>query len=165
MMTGSRAPRAPPGLGAPARLWTVEEANARLAGLRELLPQLQGWGTRLGEVHSELGRLARFWGEELGSRDQPDHGLHGRLEAEWRNLTRRLDESVESLRGEGIEVKQLGIGLVDFYALLDGELVLLCWKLDEVEIGFYHTLEGGFAGRRPLPSRGRTVPTETVGRN
>jgi hypothetical protein len=164
-MSASRAPRNPPDRGAPPRLWTVEEANARLAGLRELLPQLQAWAARLGEVHGELGRLARFWGEELGSRDQPDHGLHARLEAEWRNLTRRLDEAVASLRAEGIEVKQLGSGLVDFYALLDDELVLLCWKVDESEVGFYHTLEGGFAGRRPPPARGRTVPTESVGRS
>jgi len=163
-MPGDERPRPRPGPPtAPPRLWTVEEANGRLAALRELLPRLRAWATRLGEVHAELDRLQRFWGDELQARDHPDHGLCTRLEAEWRNLARRLDEAVSALRAEGIELKQLEHGLVDFYALLDGDLVLLCWRTDEPEVGFYHTLESGFAGRRPLPARRRSVPTESRG--
>ena len=163
-MPGEDGVRSRTGLpNGPVRLWTVDEANARLPGLRELLPRMRSWAARLGEVHGELARLARFWGDELGARDHPDHGLNGRLEAEWRNLTRRLDESVGALRSEGIEVKQLESGLVDFFALLDGELVLLCWRTDEAEVGYFHTLEAGFAGRRPLPSRRRSVPADPRG--
>lgn len=163
-MPGEEPPVVPPSeRRPPPRIWTVDEANARLPDLRELLPRLRGWAARLGEVHAELGRLARFWGDELGSRDHPDHGLSGRLEAEARNLARRLDEAVGALRAEGIEVKHLESGLVDFYALIDGELVLLCWRTDEPEVGYYHTLEGGFAGRRPLPARRRSVPTDARG--
>ena len=163
-MAADREPRPTTGpSAAPPRLWTVEEANGRLAGLREILPRLRGWASRLAEVHAELGRLASFWGDELGSRDHPDHGLSGRLEAEWRNLGRRLEEAIESLRSEGIEVKQLESGLVDFYAMVDNELVFLCWRSDEPEVGFYHPLHGGFAGRRPLPARRHSVPTDARG--
>ncbi len=163
-MSGDGSPQAPTGeREAPARLWTVEQANAELPTLRELLPRLKTWASRLGEVHAELARLARFWGEELAARDHPDHGLSGRLEAEWRNLTKRLDEAVSALRAQGIEVKRLETGLVDFYALVDGELVLLCWQSDEAEVGFYHTLEAGFAGRRPISPHRRTVPTGAHG--
>lgn len=158
-MAGDGAPRSHAG---PPKFWTVEGANARLPGLREILPQLRAWATRLAEVHAELGRLTRFWGDELSARDQPDHALTNRLEAEWRNLTRRLDEAVSALRGEGIEVKQLEEGLVDFFALVDNEVVFLCWRLDEPEVGFYHPLESGFVGRRPLPTR-RSVPTDARG--
>ena len=42
-------------------------------------------------------------------------------------------------------------GLVDFPALHRGETVLLCWQLGEDEIRYWHSVEGGFAGRRPLP--------------
>ncbi len=159
--TGPRG-RADP-VAQPPRLWTLDEANARTAGLREVLTRLRGWASRLAEVHGELARLASFWGEELAARDHPDHGLSGRLEAEWRSLTRHLDETVASLRAEGIEVKQIESGLVDFPAILDGQLVLLCWRLDEPEVGFYHTVDGGFAGRRPLPSRRRPAPAGTHG--
>jgi hypothetical protein len=159
-MTTGTEPRGAAGpTASPPRLWTVEAANARLPGLREVLARMKGWASRLAEVHTELGRLASFWGDELNARDQPDHGLSGRLEAEWGSLTRRLDESIASLRTEGIEVKQIDSGLVDFPAKVDGQIVYLCWRLEESEVGFYHTIEGGFAGRRPLPSRPRTVPT------
>ena len=163
-MPGPGEPAADPGPDAlPPHLWTVAEANARLDDLRQLLPQLRSWASRLAEVHTELRRLAQFWGEELEARDHPDHGPSSRLEAEWRNLARRLDEAVGALREEGIEVKQLEGGLVDFYAMVDGELALLCWRLDEPRVGFYHSLHGGFSGRRPLPTGRPSVPTDARG--
>ena len=64
----------------PPRLWTVEEANARLTELRALLPQLKAWASRLGVVHEELQRLATFWGKELESNDNPDFALRHRLD-------------------------------------------------------------------------------------
>ena len=161
-MPGDGAPTSAPA-GGPPRLWTVGEANARLPALRELLPRLRSWATRLVEVQAELARLAKFWGEELASRDHPDHGLSERLEAEARNLARRLDEAVGALRAEGIEIKHLDTGLVDLFGLVDGELVYLCWRSDEPEVAFYHPLTGGFAGRRPLPSGARSVSSSPRG--
>lgn len=43
------------------------------------------------------------------------------------------------------------VGLVDFPAIIDGEQVFLCWRSDESELAFYHRIEDGYAGRRPLP--------------
>lgn len=43
------------------------------------------------------------------------------------------------------------IGLVDFPALIDGKEVFLCWKSDEEEIQYYHSIESGFTGRKPIP--------------
>ena len=149
MDRSERAPEGPPAVQ-PPRLWTVAEANARLSELEELLPRLHGWANRLAEVRDERERLIAFWGSEADAEDQPDHELKERLDAEWRNLGRRLDEAVGSLRAEGIEVKDLGIGVVDFYTMRDGELVFLCWQRGEPVVGFYHTLSGGFRGRRPV---------------
>jgi hypothetical protein len=151
MSRDMRADRA--GEATPPRIWTVEEANARLPSLGELLDKLREWAVRLNEVHAELRRLSEFWGNEVDAPDHADHHLKERLEAEWKNLSRRLDESIESLRSEAIEVKALDSGLVDFYSILDGELVLLCWRRDEPAVAFFHTLEGGFRSRRPIPER------------
>jgi hypothetical protein len=137
----------------PPRLWTVDEANARIEGLNELLPQLRGWVVRLGEVHAELGRLADFWGRDLDAPDHPDRDLKQRLEAEWRNLSRRLEEAVAGLHAEGIEVKEVDSGLVDFYSVQEDELVFLCWRRGEPSVAHFHTLTAGFAGRRPIPER------------
>ncbi|HLN50834.1 MAG: DUF2203 domain-containing protein [Thermoplasmata archaeon] len=149
MSRGIRSPDATK--PSPPRIWTVEEANARIEGLGELLPQLKTWAVRLGEVHAELRRLAQFWGRDVDATDSPDRDLKTRLEAEWRNLSHRLEEAVSALQSEGIEVKDLETGLVDFYALREDQLVLLCWRRGEPEVSFFHTLEGGFRSRQPLP--------------
>lgn len=160
MGRSERAPEERPSVG-PPRLWTVAEANARLSDLEELLPRLQGWVRRLSEVHEERQRLATFWGAEADAEDQPDHELKSRLDAEWKHLTRRLDEAIGSLRDEGIEVKDLGSGLVDFYGMQDGALVFLCWQRGEPTVGFYHTLTGGYRSRRPLEGASREASPRT----
>ena len=134
----------------PPRLWTPEEANRRLGDLEELLPRLRGWVVRLREVHEESHRLAEFWGSDVDAPDHADHGLKQRLDAEWQNLTRRLDEAVAGLRRDGIEVKDLESGLVDFYGLQDGEVVFLCWQRGEPSVGHFHPLAGSFRTRRPI---------------
>ena len=58
-----------------------------------------------------------------------------------------IDEIVD----RGAQVKDIDEGLIDFPAVSGGETVLLCWKLGEDEIRYWHTLEDGFAGRRELP--------------
>ena len=64
---------------------------------------------------------------------------------------RRLAKLVDEIAGHGAEVKDLDSGLIDFPALRKGETVLLCWQLGEDEIAFWHRIDDGFAGRRPLP--------------
>lgn len=134
----------------PGRLWTVEQANGRLDGIRETLPKLRAWVARLRKLHDELHRLSEFWGKELDAPDHPDRELRMRLDDEWQSLTRRLEAEVGALQEEGIEVKDLESGLVDFYSLVRGEVVFLCWQRGEESVSFYHTLEGGYRNRRPL---------------
>lgn len=62
-----------------------------------------------------------------------------------------MRSAVEELHALGLEVKDVDAGLVDFPALRDGERVYLCWQLGEPEIGYWHGVEEGFAGRKPLP--------------
>jgi len=149
----------------PPRLWTVAEANARIAGLEELLPRLKGWVIRLGQVHTELRRLSEFWGSDVDAVDHADHELKGRLDAEWHHLTQRLEEAVEALRAEGIEVKDLETGLVDFYGLQGGEVVFLCWQRGESTVGFFHPLSGGYRNRRPIVEPAEASPPGARGTN
>ncbi|MGD0588679.1 MAG: DUF2203 domain-containing protein [Thermoplasmata archaeon] len=161
-MDGSERPRDDSPIE-PPRVWTVAEANARLPGLEELLPRLRGWVARLAEVHEQRERLSDFWGSEADAEDQPDHELKARLDSEWRHLTRRLEEAVGALHADGIEVKDLGSGLVDFYGIEDGEVVFLCWQRGEPVVGFYHALSGGFRTRRPIAGANRATSPRTQG--
>ena len=74
----------------------------------------------------------------------------GEVHAEVARLAEELAAALDDLDELGILVKDLDTGLVDFPSELDGEPVLLCWRLGEDEIAWYHGHDDGFAGRRPL---------------
>jgi hypothetical protein len=74
-------------------------------------------------------------------------GWPGRVAAQ---ATLDLQRAVAELQAADIVVRDLRRGLVDFPAVRDGEEVYLCWLVDEPEIGHWHELDAGFAGRRRL---------------
>lgn len=71
--------------------------------------------------------------------------------AERKAAEAALGEALEWFVEQGVEVKGFAPMLLDFHSELDGEPVLLCWLEGEDELGWYHRLEHGFMGRRPLP--------------
>ncbi len=82
---------------------------------------------------------------------------HGNSAREYAALTRRLEEGTGELLACAGEIQELGAivkdleqGLVDFPWLREGEEVLLCWRVGEEEVGFWHPVDEGFSGRRPL---------------
>jgi hypothetical protein len=130
------------------RHFTPEEANAALAEVRPLVERM----VALRREH--VAALARQ--EALDGRIRGNGGgippaeladTAAEVDREARALARVIDELVE----RGVEVKDIDEGLVDFPALREGETVLLCWKLGEDEIRYWHTVDDGFAGRRALP--------------
>jgi hypothetical protein len=133
------------------RHFTPEAANAALAEVRPLVERL------VARRQDHLAALARQ--EELEGKIRGNGG--GIPPAELAAATADVDEIARSLArlvdeiGEhGAEVKDLDEGLIDFPALRQGETVLLCWRLGEDEIRYWHRIEDGFAGRRPLPLDG-----------
>jgi hypothetical protein len=145
-------------LPSPGRLWTVEEANARLGDMRELLPRLRAAAVRLRKAQEQLERLSAFWGKELEATDQPDRAVHARLQEEVGQIEGMLEEELLHLREDGIEVKDLDRGLIDFYGLQAGEVVFLCWQRSEDEVGYFHPLDGGYRNRRPIDRSAQQVP-------
>ena len=69
-------------------------------------------------------------------------------------LARRLHELIEEIEDLGCSFKDWNfeIGLVDFPAVIDGEMVYLCWRSDEPSLTHYHGLNDGYHGRRPIPA-------------
>jgi hypothetical protein len=61
-----------------------------------------------------------------------------------------LKNTLDQIQSLGVQVKDLDIGLIDFPTLYNGREVLICWKLGEPRIEFWHGLADGFAGRRPI---------------
>jgi hypothetical protein len=63
----------------------------------------------------------------------------------------RLDELMTRIQQSGAELKGIAPLLLDFPAEIDGVPVLLCWLEGDTELAWYHRVDLGFAGRRPLP--------------
>jgi hypothetical protein len=70
--------------------------------------------------------------------------------AVFRGLDEALTDELGRVAALGGEIKDVETGLVDFPGKRNGEDILLCWKLGEKKIGYWHSVEGGFASRRPI---------------
>ena len=70
--------------------------------------------------------------------------------ATLKTLIDALKEDVNALYDSGCLVKDIDEGLVDWYATRNGREVFLCWKLGEKEVAYWHDVDAGFAGRRPI---------------
>jgi hypothetical protein len=71
----------------------------------------------------------------------------------------RVRESITEIDSIGVQVKDLGSGLLDFPCRIDDQVVLLCWRLGEAAIEHWHTVDTGFQGRQPVDERFRRRST------
>jgi hypothetical protein len=132
----------------PERVFTVEEANALLGEIRPLAQELVDRRRALGEARSARRRIAaQVAGNGGGIDPRAAAELDERVAEELKGLAR----CVNAIHGLGAIVKDPDEGLVDFPALRGGENVYLCWRLGEDRIEFWHGVDEGFAGRKPLP--------------
>lgn len=113
-----------------------------LAEAHALIPRVRHRAATVISLRADLAELAAAVG------GGPATSLGGVPEA--KALEARLSEELGWFRGEGIEVKGFAPLLVDFPSRRDGMEVLLCWLEGETSLGWWHRLDLGFAGRRPL---------------
>jgi hypothetical protein len=131
-----------------ARFFTPDEANELLVAVRPLVERMVEHRRALGQVAAQRSRINTLVAANGG-------GLRpqavAQLDAKVKAAARGVQSCVEAIEELGAVVKDAERGLVDFPALRGDEEVLLCWQLGEDEIGYWHGLEDGFAGRRELP--------------
>ena len=129
-----------------ARYFTREDAEALLPRIEPLLRQIQA-------VRQELS-VREQRAAELQAKVMGNGHTHGSEVAELRReiaaLAQAITDRIADINAMGVLVKDLDTGLSDFPALRDGDEVYLCWRLDEDGIGWWHEIEAGFAGRRPI---------------
>lgn len=134
----------------PRRLFTLEEAKSMLGVVRPILLELQRNYAALDELRQEFGqhaaRLKRYGILVEGHR----------LEAEIGDLLARMQDDIEAIHTLGIDLKNIEWGLIDFPAMRDGDVVYLCYRLDEPEIIAWHPIDSGYAGRQPIDDRFNT---------
>lgn len=131
-----------------ARVFTPDEANAALEEIRPIAEEMVARAQVLAKAQIAQAELVTHIAGNGGDLTPGD--VRGAAEEVVR-AAEAVAECVRRLDSAGVQVKDLAEGLLDFPARHDGEDVLLCWKVGEPEVAFWHGLEEGFAGRKPLP--------------
>ena len=124
--------------------FTVEEANKTLPLVRRIV--------------EDVVRQHRVWREKIleldlvasSTRAEESRSRAQELEGDAQTIAREIDGYQRELEQLGIQLKDRRIGLVDFPSELGGKRVLLCWRLGEPEVQFWHDEDAGFAGRQRL---------------
>ena len=122
------------------RLFTVEEANALLPTLQEILADLATHRDALREKAPHMEPILRAAISNGGGRVGSEYGLEAY----------KLYLAVERIRELGVVLKDLDMGLLDFPHERGGRVVFLCWHPPEESVTYWHDLDAGYAGRQPL---------------
>jgi hypothetical protein len=139
-----------------SRLFTVIEANALLPELRPLVEQILENIRRLKSASENTIRR-----EQL---DPEAPNLMNRLreDAEIARLIGQVTGWVEEINACGCVCKGVEQGLIDFPCMLGAEVVFLCWQIGEPTVSYWHRIEDGFAGRKPLLEGESSDPDEDI---
>jgi hypothetical protein len=129
------------------RTFTLEEANAAVVELRPVVERMVEHGRNL--VAAQRGQMELVTRIAGNGGDMQPSDLHELAETIQREAD-AIAACAEEINAAGAQIKSLEEGLLDFPSRRDDEDVLLCWKLGEDEIAYWHGVDEGFAGRKPL---------------
>ena len=130
------------------RFFTLQQAEKLLTEVESALREAIALKSEYEEAEKEWQNFSRritMLGGVLVDRAQLLDNKHRR-----ESSAHRFKETIERIQEFGCLVKDLDSGLIDFPTLLNGVEVYLCWKLGESGIHFWHGVEEGFRGRKPI---------------
>lgn len=122
------------------KLFTVEEANALLPDLQEILGDIFRHRNVLREKAPHVEPILNASPTNGGGREGSEYGVEAY----------RLYRSIDQIRELGVVLKDLDSGLLDFPHERDGKVVFLCWHPPEERVEYWHEIEAGYQGRQPL---------------
>jgi hypothetical protein len=127
-----------------SKLFTINEANGLLPIVRPIIEKILDTIQDLRTKSEIVIRAEKI--------DPETPNLMSRLQqnAEIAGFIKQINDSVSEIQQHGCVCKGVEQGLVDFPCLLGEEIVFLCWQYGEPEVNYWHRIEDGFAGRRPL---------------
>jgi hypothetical protein len=134
-----------------SKTFTLGEAQTVLPVVEALLRRAQSGGLRAGALEIEMQQLShRIF---LSGGMHVDVASAARRRAEREKALREMKDTLAEIEEIGVQVNDFEQGLLDFPCVMDGRTVLLCWKVGEKEIGYWHAPEDGFEGRKPVDAR------------
>ncbi len=137
------------------KTFTLAEAQMLLPVLQALLERAQASALRRLQLESEMQGLSQRIFLSGGLRVDVASAAGRRVERN--KALQELKDTLGELEAIGVKVQDLEAGILDLPFLLEGDTVMLCWKVGEREIAFWHPADQSANSRRPLDSRfGRT---------
>jgi hypothetical protein len=130
------------------KYFTWEEAQTLLPVLESLLRACMDGKKVIEEVEAELHQVANQIFVNGGM--LVDVGRLALRKGEREKAVQRVKDSMAEIDSIGVQVKDLDIGLLDFPAVYEDQVILMCWKQGEKGISHWHDTQEGFAGRKPL---------------
>jgi hypothetical protein len=135
----------------PNRYFTLAEVNLQVPALEECFGRVMQIRAQLKTLYKRLDAKRFAPNDEHFSVNipgAPPDVLRDR--ANFKALVETLREEIERVHDTGCVIKDVETGLVDWPAQNGGQEIWLCWRYGEKEVGFWHDLESGVAGRRPI---------------
>jgi hypothetical protein len=132
------------------RFFTLEQAEKVLPDVDSAIRRVMSLKAEYEVLQSEWQRFSERLVATGGMRVDRSRVMEQKDSRE--EAARALKQAVDKVHEFGCVVKDLDIGLIDFPTLFQGEEVYLCWKLGEVGIRFWHGVNEGFRGRKPIDS-------------
>jgi hypothetical protein len=131
-----------------ARYFTLRQAEGLLPEVEHGLRDALFHKAEAEKAHHELEEASDHIRMAGGSRVNPSKMLA--LRARRDTSAAALKDALEQVEDTGAQIKDLDIGLIDFLSRFQDRDVCLCWKLGETGIHFWHGVEEGFRGRKPI---------------
>ncbi|MBI4550450.1 MAG: DUF2203 domain-containing protein [Candidatus Omnitrophica bacterium] len=130
------------------KVFTHEEATAMIPELTGLITRLHALRDKAAGKEAEIDALELVSGTDAASKGSP--AVNREIEA-LNAVIAEFNSAVDAIHEKGCFLKDIDLGLVDFYSLREGKVVYLCWKYGEPEIAHWHHVGEGYAHRHPLP--------------
>jgi hypothetical protein len=131
------------------KIHTLEEVNAKIPTLRVIVGRQLSRRATIQEKLTALGELVDDIPDDFVA-CPGDSALVRELKADLAKRVAEYRSGWDQVEELGAVIKDPQIGLVDFYGHVDGKVVCLCWKYGEDDVAYYHALDAGFAGRKPI---------------
>lgn len=132
------------------KLFTVEEADKLLPQVRRSLKEMRSCRDRVEKLEKEKAVEELSWLQPDGTVSPKAKDQLAKLDVEQKQQAASFEKFLREMTLLGAQLKDLDDGLVDFFTPHGEDRVYLCWKEGEDRIRFWHDLESGFGGRRPL---------------
>jgi hypothetical protein len=139
--------------------FTVDEVEAMIPALERIFVQVLQLRAGLHALGQKLDRAGLSPSRDGEADNDAGPPAVRQARAVFQGLDEALNDEIERIQALGGQVKDIELGLVDFPSRRDGEEILLCWKLGEKSIGYWHAVDGGFASRRPIDAQISSAPS------